>query len=77
MKEAWKIAKVLMAVLGFVLMYAAISTSDYYIIEMGQMEPPHVWAFIWLGLALMVPAVVSIVISAFKGWKENGDLSNR
>lgn len=69
MKETWKIATVLMAVLGVILIYAAISTSDYYIIELGQAEPARVWAFLWIGAALLAPAVIGAIISAFKGGK--------
>lgn len=58
MNYLWKIVRTIMAIVGGFLVYGGVSTSDYYVIELGQAEPPSVWTTIFIGLILMIPTLV-------------------
>ena len=58
MKTLWKVLRVLMAFAGCFLIYAAVSTSDYYIFELCQPEPDYIWKLINIGVVLTIPAIV-------------------
>lgn len=57
MKSAWKIIRGLLAVSGGILMFGAVGTSDYYLNVIGQSEPAYVWTYIFIGAAMMCPAL--------------------
>ena len=58
MKNLWKVLRVLMAFAGVFLIYAALSTGDYYILELGQPEPDYIWNIVNIGVILALPALV-------------------
>ena len=58
MSYLWKIVRTIMAVVGGFLVYGGVSTSDFYILELNQPEPPSVGKMIVIGLLLMLPAVI-------------------
>lgn len=58
MKTLWKVLRVLMAFAGCFLIYAAVSTGDYYVFELGQTEPDYIWKVVNIGVALIIPALV-------------------
>lgn len=66
MKSAWRIIRNLMAVAGGILMFGGVGTSDYYLIEMGQAEPAYVWPYIFVGAAMMCPALFSMLYAMYK-----------
>ena len=47
-----------MAFAGCFLIYAAVSTGDYYVFELGQAEPDYIWKVVNIGVALVIPALV-------------------
>ena len=56
-----KIAKYIrstLSVIGAVLIYCGVSTSDYYVLELGQTEPARCGWMIAIGLLLFIPAIV-------------------
>lgn len=61
MNYLWRIVRNIMAVVGGFLVYVGVSTSDYYVIELGQPEPASAWRIIFIGLMLMVPTLVHAV----------------
>lgn len=54
----WRYIRGLMAIVGAVMLFGGVSTSDYYVMELGTKEPPHVWVMIMSGLMLMLPAII-------------------
>lgn len=66
MKRLLKKARILMAVIGFMLIYSGISTSDYYVMELGQAEPANVWKMIVIGFLLIVPSVIHLIQEEMK-----------
>lgn len=66
MKSAWRIIRGLLAVSGGILMFGAVGTSDYYLIELGQAEPAYVWPYIFIGAAMMCPAIFSMFYTMYK-----------
>lgn len=61
MRYLWKIIRNIMVVIGGFLVYGGISTSDYYTLELGQAEPTYVWVTIFIGIFLMIPALIHII----------------
>ena len=61
MNSLWKIARNVMAVIGCFLAFCAVSTADYYVIELGQHEPEHVPAMLIIGLLMMIPAIIRLM----------------
>ena len=61
MYKAWRLIRSVAAAMGLMLLFIGVSTSDYYIIEQGVPEPDHVLPLILIGLAMMIPAVISRV----------------
>lgn len=49
-------------VIGVILAFLAVSTSDYYVIELGQKEPQYVWTLAIVGVVLMIPGAVRMMI---------------
>lgn len=70
MKSAWRIIRGLLAVAGGILMFGGVGTSDYYLIEMGEAEPAYVWTYIFVGAAMMFPAIFSMFYSMYKESRE-------
>lgn len=54
-----------LAAIGIILAFLAVSTSDYYVIELGQKEPQYVWTVAIVGVVLMIPAVVRMFLDDY------------
>jgi hypothetical protein len=67
MSYLWKIVRPLMFVVGGILIFGAIGTSDYYVLQLGQAEPATVWSTITIGFALMVPTLLHMICGDLKG----------
>lgn len=67
MSYLWRVVKNIMGVIGFILIFSGISTSDYYVIELGQPEPSYVWTTIIIGVLLVLPTAVHFIIKCIKG----------
>jgi hypothetical protein len=61
MKSLWNVLRVLMAFTGVFLVFAAVSTSDYYIFELGQAEPDYIWKVVNIGIVLIAPSLVHAI----------------
>lgn len=66
MRCLWAWIRNTMAMVGAFLVYGGVSTSDYYVLELGQKEPISVWQTILVGLILMVPAVIHLIYKEIK-----------
>lgn len=51
---------------SLVLMTSAMSTSDYYVLELHQSEPAHVWYMLGIGIVLALPTAFHIMLEARK-----------
>lgn len=67
MNYLWKIVRTLMFVAGGILIFGAIGTSDYYVLELGQTEPASVWTTITIGFVLMIPTLLHVICGELKG----------
>ena len=67
----WKIFKGLSAFIGFILVFGAVGSSDYYLLELGQPEPEGIWKTATFGVILMLPLVVSMICKAIKEGEDN------
>lgn len=71
MMSLWKIIRNLSAIAGLIMMMGAISTSDYYVVELEQMAPSYCSRNIIIGIALMLPMVIHLFYEMYKeGSKE-------
>ena len=66
MMSLWKVVRNALAVLGFLCIFLAVSTSDYYVIELGQADPSYIWYWFIAGCVLMLPAVGHLVYTDLK-----------
>lgn len=71
MKNAWKIIRNLLAIAGAVTILGGASTSDYYVMELGQAEPAMVWQSMIIGALMLLPAVIEIFYNIYKEGKTN------
>lgn len=56
-----KTLRAIFGVCGFVLLYLAVSTSDYYVLELHTTEPRSVIIAAVLGGIMLLPALVSLI----------------
>ena len=71
MNSLWKIIKGVSAVIGFILAFGAVGTSDYYNLELHQTEPEWVKWQIIFGVALMLPLLISMISKAIEEGRED------
>lgn len=71
MISLWKIIRNLLAVVGAGCIVGAISTSDYYIIELGQMEPAYVKSQLIFGVLMVLPLLVHVIYDLYKEGKRD------
>lgn len=50
-----------MAFIGVCLIFGAISTSDYYLMELVQDFPDYIWKMMLIGIVLTVPATIHAI----------------
>lgn len=62
MNSLWKIVRTLMAIVGGLLIFGGIGTSDYYLLELEQPEPTSVMPTIIFGMLLIVPQVIHLYL---------------
>lgn len=61
MNYLWKIVRTTMTIVGGFMVMGGVSTSDYYVLELGQAEPSSVWSTIFIGLLLMIPTLIHCI----------------
>ena len=61
MNSLWRIVRAVMAVIGGLLMFGAVGTSDYYTLELRQPEPSSVWTTMLIGFLMMLPMFVHLI----------------
>lgn len=66
MKQILKFIRRAIAVIGTFLVFSAISTSDYYLIELKQNEPGYIWTMMAVGFGLMLLAVICKIFETNK-----------
>jgi hypothetical protein len=54
----------ILIVVGFILCFMGMSTSDFYVIELGQTEPASVWVMVGIGVVMLIPKLILLL---FKG----------
>ena len=69
MMSLWKIIRSFLAIGGFALLFCAASTSDYYVIELGQMEPAGFSQNLVVGLLMILPQIIHLVYDMYKEGK--------
>ena len=55
-----------MAFIGAFLIFGAVSTSDYYLIELVQDYPAYIWKMMLIGIALILPATLNAIFGGRK-----------
>lgn len=55
MLSLWKIIRNLLGISGLCLMFLSVSTSDYYVLELGCAEPAYVWRCMVAGALMILP----------------------
>ena len=60
-KRIWAGVRTCLALIGIMCWIAGASTSDYYVMEVGQSEPDTVHRLFIVGAVLMIPMVVHII----------------
>jgi hypothetical protein len=55
-----------LAVIGFIMAFSAISTSDYYTMVIMGKEPAYIWWIAAVGFAMMLPQFAHSIISDIK-----------
>lgn len=69
MRCLWKIVRTLLGVAGAVLIFGAVGTSDYYVMQLGQPEPSNVGTIITIGLAMMMPMIIHAIYKTVKEYE--------
>lgn len=67
MSFSWKVVRTLMCIVGCVLIFGAVGTSDYYLLELNQAEPKSVWLTMITGFMLLMPTLISLVVRCVRG----------
>ena len=67
MISIWKAIRTLMAIGGLGLMFLSVSTSDYYVLELGCTEPAYVGTYMLVGVLMFAPALIH---SIYELWLE-------
>jgi tetrahydromethanopterin S-methyltransferase subunit D len=62
----WKYVRNITGGIGGVLIYLAVSTSDYYVLTLHEPEPACVWPSIYIGVVLMLPTVIHYINEILK-----------
>lgn len=57
----------IMAAVGAAIMFGAISTSDYYMLELREPEPSYIWPKIMIGCVLVLPVIIYSVVRKIHG----------
>lgn len=66
MKKLRSIVPNILLAIGAILIYGGVSSSDYYVIELGQPEPAHVWPMIWIGIGCALPKFIHLILKECK-----------
>lgn len=66
MNSLWKVVRTTMAVVGAILIFGGVGTSDFYVMELGQSEPAKVWTGIIIGCVLFMPTIIHAIFEELK-----------
>lgn len=61
MMSLWKVVRNALAVLGFICIFLAVSTSDFYTIELGQADPSYIWGWFIAGCFMLLPNIGHLI----------------
>ena len=70
----WKCFANLSALAGVVCWYCAASTSDFWILEMGQDPPANVGTLLIWGAVLIAPKLLEIIVASIAGHFEDKEV---
>ena len=76
MSYSWNCVRRIATALSFLLLFGAISTSDYYVIELGQTEPAYVGGMFCVALLLMIPQIIHIITFIFRRYNNENYLQD-
>ena len=62
----FSIIRKVMAFIGVFLMFGAVSTSDYYLMELVQDFPDYIWKMMLTGFILVLPATINAIFGGRK-----------
>lgn len=65
-----RIIRNLSALVGFLLLLCTVSTSDYYVVELGQPEPSWIMRNLVIGFLLILPLVFHVVAETYAEWRD-------
>jgi hypothetical protein len=60
-KRIWAGVRGCLVAIGIMCWFAGASTSDYYVMELGQSEPGSVHRLFIVGTVLMIPMAIHII----------------
>lgn len=65
-KKMVRFIKNMLALVGAVLVYCAVSTMDYHAFELGAKSPDHISSLLITGVLLLIPALAGVIFKAIK-----------
>lgn len=71
MISIWKIIRNLLAIVGAVCILGSVSTSDYYVIELGQVEPAYIKSQLIVGFLMVLPLLIHVFYLLYKEGKQD------
>ena len=71
MISIWKILRNLLAIVGAICIIGAVSTSDYYVIELGQVEPAYIKSQLIVGFLMVLPLLIHVFYLLYKEGKQD------
>ena len=60
-----------LAIIGAIIAFSAVSTSDYYTMVLVDKEPAYIWWIAFTGFAMMLPQMAHLLIGDWKESKRN------
>lgn len=76
MISLWKIIRNLSAIGGFGLLFCTVSTSDFYILELGQAEPSWIGRNLVIGIIMLLPMLVHVIVETYMEGRQD-DVQDR
>lgn len=70
----WKIIRNLSAIAGLILIFGSVSTSDYYVVELGRTAPSYCDRNLIIGIVLILPMIIHLLVEMYKEGREDNGL---